>query len=66
MTDEELEQLMRCLKYGSWAVQGFLEMKQFQSSMEKLQTQVGYSQEQLADVSQAILDMASKEITQDE
>lgn len=64
MTEEQWERIIRWhFERGRWlAVQGLVEAKQFVTSMERLQSLAGYSPEQMGELSQAILDLASTEL----
>ncbi len=60
LTEEQWERLIRYyrLTRGQNVAQGLIEARQFQASMRELQRLAGQTQEQIGEVSQAILDMA--------
>jgi hypothetical protein len=49
------------IKYRRHVERGLTVAKQFQASIEELERQAGHSQEQLTEVSQALLDIAQEE-----
>ncbi len=61
LTEEQWERIINWYRKKSGReiiVQGLLTAKEFQASMNKIHSLAGTSQEQLGEVSQALLDMA--------